>query len=156
MAILQDDAIVCDHFAEAATVALAARPDRLVSFFVAGAPIRGARRLHAAAHACQHWCELDPRDWCPAVALALPAANVADLLAWADAQEIPPGRTSDDAILGDWVRDRGHTVLATVPCLVQHPDDTPSLVGTAHSAGRNPARTAACFIGDYDARLIAW
>lgn len=156
MLVIQDDTLVCDHFAEAAMAAVAARPDRIVSFFVAGAPARSARRLHHAASVCQHWAQLEPRDWCPAVALCFPAANAADLVVWADEQEIPERRTSDDAILGDWVRARGHVVLATVPSLVQHPDDVPSLIGTAHSSGRNPARVAACFVGGYDARKIDW
>jgi hypothetical protein len=156
LAILQDDSIVCEYFMEAACAAIASHPDRLVSFFVAGAPVRGSRSVHGAAHRCEHWAELDARDWCPAVALCLPRANVAELLEWADARIFKAARTSDDAVLGDFVRDQGHTVLATVPSLVQHPDDVPSLIGTAHSAGRNPARVAACFVGGYDARLIDW
>lgn len=154
--VLQDDAILCPYFPEAAAAALEARPDRIVSFFVAGAPRRSVRAVTEAAGRCAHWAELDPTDWVPVVALCLPCGHARDLAIWADEQTFPDSMTSDDAIVGDWVRARGLTVAATVPSLVDHDDAVPSVMGNAHTQARNPVRVAACFVGGYDARRIRW
>lgn len=156
MLILQDDAVPCSHFAEAAHAALAARPADPVCFFLAAAPHRSARALEQAAWRCEHWSEIDQADWLPAVAIAFPAEAARDLREWVDARTIPPHRTSDDAILGEWMRAHHRRILATVPSLVQHDDAVRSIMGNAHTAGRSPARVAHCFVGDYDARKIAW
>lgn len=154
--VLQDDVLVCDGFPAAAAAALAARPDRLVTFYVGGnARLAAARVTHAAAQG-HAWADLRHFSWCPAVALAWPVDLIAPLLAYVDRQRWPETFRADDEIIGRYLRSAGALPLATVPSLVDHPDDVPSLIGTRARGGRDRGRIAACWIGDCDASAIDW
>ena len=98
-----------------------------------------------ACWAGERWAELSPATWPPAVCLVWPRALAEQLLAWQ-----PPERlhlASDDGNLEVWARQFGIRILACVPSLVEHADDVPSLMGTAHMGGNNPGRVAACWLG---------
>lgn len=155
--IVQDDVVPCDGFLDAVAAAVAARPGRLLSFFVGGHPVENARALFDACGRGEAWAELGNRRWCPVLALVWPVEFVEPLLGYVDAQRWPPTFRSDDEIVGRWLRHAGKLALASVPSLVEHPDVEPSLLGKRALAGRDPGRCAACFIHpDYDARRIDW
>lgn len=154
--VVQDDALVCAGFAAAATAAIAARPNRLVTFYVGGnAKLLAARVTHAAARG-HAWVNLPHFSWFPAVAVAWPRRLLDELPAWVDRQPWPKTFRSDDEIIGRFLRNVGEIPLATVPSLVDHPDDVPSLIGTKARGGTDRGRIAACWIGDCDASAVDW
>ena len=79
-------------------------------------------------------------------------------LAWVDAQGWPYAFNADDEIIGRLTRALGIPVYATVPSLVDHPDDVASIVGSREPMfGGNRDRVAHCYIGDHaDPRGIRW
>lgn len=146
--VVQDDAVVCPGFRAAAVKAIAAQPDSLVSFFCSPYPQLCAINVVEAAQRCEHWAVLFNGDWCPVVCLAWPRWMIRELLGWAPADTL--GR-SDDTVVGRYLLEHGRNALCTVPNLVQHPDDVPSMMGSD-----GLARHSICWIGDYDASLIQW
>lgn len=155
--VVQDDTIVCPHFRHAAAAAIAARPDDLVVFFVAGVPRPHAMAVMTACAQDKTFAPLYYATWCPAVACGWPVALAADLLAFVDRQRWPATFLADDEIIGRFCRATKRFPLATVPSLVEHPDLVPSLIGRRTRYGQDPGRVATCFISDeYDAREIEW
>lgn len=135
-------------------MALAARPDSLVALFVPTALRQGSKRLLEACQRDDPFCSLDPYEsWVPVVALAWPARLIAPFVEWA-APRFPPERKryADDAIVGQFVKTFGERVWATVPSLVEHPDDMPTIL---HKRLPAVERRATCFAGER-AALIDW
>jgi hypothetical protein len=144
--VVQDDAIPCFDFACHLNCAIAERPDAVLVLFLAAQPRLTSLAADRARAAREAFAPLHPRDWMPAVAVCYPLAVAERILAWTDAVAGRHSR-SDDHMLGRWHREQarqaGVQVLVTVPSLVQHPDDVPSLIGNGNgSHGRNPSRVA--------------
>jgi hypothetical protein len=146
--ILQDDALVCPNFAVAARAAIAARPDAVIAFYVGGAPYHQAEAVREACKRDDAWAVLENAHWLPAVAVSWPRPHIEEIVPWVDSQGWPEKFRADDEILGRYLREHRLRALATVPSLVDHPDVEPSLVGTRTRGGDDPARVAACYIGD--------
>jgi hypothetical protein len=140
--VLQDDAETCDLFTEHALLALEARPENIVSFFVPNTLRSGAKAFWQACDRGEAWCVLDWREWVPVVALAWPVEMIPGFLGWCDrAGFTGDRRRADDAIVGRYVREARTQVLATVPSLVEHPDDVESTIGMK----KNIPRRALCY-----------
>lgn len=154
--VLQDDVIVCPGFVDAAAAALTARPSRVVTFYVGGNHRQAAARVVHAAQQGHSWTDIPHFNWIPAVALAWPVALLPPFLAWVDQQRWPPSFRADDQIIGMFLRRQGQLPVATVPSLVDHPDDVPSLISNRHRGGRDRLRIAACWVGGCDVSLIDW
>lgn len=157
--ILQDDVLLCDHFVPAVHAAIAARPDRLLSFFVAGQPFDHVEAVWKASALGEHWAVLPNERWCPAIALAWPRRHIAPCLAYVDTKKWPVTFRADDEIIGRYLREGAlECALASVPSLVEHPDLVPSIVAARRaSGGINPNRIATCFIQDgCNAAEIDW
>lgn len=140
--ILQDDAIPCFDFACWLNCRIEEEPDAILVLFLAAQPRLTAAAATQALRARQVFASLHARDFMPAVGVSWPIGIARDVVEWAGSHN---GRTtrSDDHMLGQWHRAAKTKVLVTVPSLVQHPDDVPSLVGNGNGAGgRNPARVA--------------
>ena len=146
--VLQDDAYVCRDFREQAEAALAAKPDGLVVFFVSTALRKGSRDMMVACSRGNHWAQIIPGGgelWVPVVAACWPAAIIPDFLSWCDISGFPKTRfRADDAIVGRYVSEKKIPCWATVPSLVEHPDDVESISGTRRAHHRIP-RVATCF-----------
>lgn len=155
-AVLQDDVLACPKLPTAVANACAARPDRLISLYVGGNMRLGAARVIHAAREGKSWADLAQFSWVPAVALVWPVGMIAPFLSWVDQRGWPPTFRADDEIIGRWLRKTGHIPCATVPSLVDHPDDVPSLIGTRHRGGRDRGRVSVCWIGDCPADEIDW
>ena len=146
--VLQDDAIVCDDFLRLATQAVRQVPDALVALFVPWT-LRRAGRDYTEACARNATMVRLPQygnEWKPVVALVWPRAHATGLVKWADGARYTPGvsqQRSDDALAGRYVVASGVEVWATIPSLVEHADDEPSLIGNRHG-GRRP-RSAICY-----------
>ena len=150
VAILQDDTVPCLGFRETVLRAIAEKPDSVISLFVGGLGNRTRRDFLAAVHTGNRWCPIYFRDIHHVVATVWPAAVAADFLAWAETARIPgkPPVRSDDMVVGYWARTTKHTVWATVPSLVQHPDDVPSLIRPRVAGRGDRGRTAIAWLED--------
>lgn len=155
--IVQDDVVPCRGFVPAAEAALAAQPDRLVTFIVCGNPFEHKQAVHRACANGYQWAELDNQRWCPVIALAWPVALIRPCLDFVDAQNWPETFTADDEVVGRYCQASGQLPLATVPSLVDHPDDVPSLLGANKAqSGNDLGRVSCCWIGDCDPATIDW
>lgn len=152
--IIQDDAVPCRHFAEAVREVIAARQQDVICLYVGGGSI--GQGVLAAARACKPWSPLPRNLWLPLVATIYPMAVVEEILTWAKTDEYAQRARSDDGVVGRFLRQSRHRAWATVPSLVQHPDNVPSLVRRTFAAGRDSHRVAACYIGGYDPLEIDW
>lgn len=140
LVLLQDDAIPVPGFAAACVRAINARPDDPIVLFVSGQARRNGSLLLDACSRDEPFFTLSQQDWIPVVAVIWPRDVAARFLAWADLR-FPQGgkRRADDAIVGSWSRDGRQRFLGTVPSLVEHPDDEPSLVGARSNSSMRRA-----------------
>lgn len=152
--VIQDDAIPCEFFTEAALAAIAAKPRAAVAFFLGGQPRTTAHAATLAMKKREPWATWAKRDWWPTVASSYPLAIARELAHWVDARK--PESRGDDAPAGDFLRSKPLLeAVVTVPSLVEHPDDVVSLIGRKHMAGRNPGRCAKWLVKG-DPREIVW
>ncbi len=155
--ILQDDVLPVPFALAGARLAAAIHPCGLLSLFVAGKPQEAAQRLLRACQRDEPLVEIGARRWVPAVALIWPVEVIPEALAFVDAKNWPERFNADDEIIGHIARHLKLEVWATVPSLIEHEDIVPSVAGGRRSrGGRDPGRTAACFIPDLDPREIDW
>lgn len=147
--VLQEDVLPCPGFLKHARRALSAKPDRIVSFYLGTNAIVTWRELLIADARGAHWVRGFSASWVPALALCIPVGYV-DSLAGFDDGTRP---VADDEVYGRWTREHGLPWYATIPSLVDHDDDAPSLMRDPYTRG---ARVAACPIGKTDPGLIDW
>lgn len=153
--IVQDDVIPHPDFKAVMKRAVAARPDRIVCFFVASHPPLGAKRMLEAGRRGDSWSELASTEFLPVVATCWPAPLAREFYAWLE-KVILPVKRSDDGAAGRWIRQRSIRPVATIPSLVSHPDVEPSVIGKRAMAGKNPARVALLDPEGRDIRSIDW
>jgi NAD-dependent oxidoreductase involved in siderophore biosynthesis len=94
---------------------------------------------------------LNWRSFLPVVAVLWPRAKAEEFKEWADEHPTLPGQReprSDDAMGGRWKMLTRQTVKATVPSLVEHPDQVPSLIGRRAMWGKDRGRVAAFLAAD--------
>lgn len=150
--ILQDDVLPGRRFLWAAVEAIRHRPDAIVAFFVNWLAHATATTLVANAQTCTAWSPLHPTErFVPTVALAYPRGLVDDLYGCPEGDVHLP--IADDEVVGQWRRRRGLPVWCTVPNLVQHDEEAPSVL-LGHRESR--PRYACCFIGAHSPALIDW
>jgi hypothetical protein len=156
--IVQDDAIPCRGFRARAEAAIAEHPHELVALFVPGRTL--LRRLMVDEHRRGgRWVQLPQTlNWTPTVALAWPVDLARDFVPFgeqviADRAARGMGTHADDPYVGQWRKRLKLPVWATVPCLVQHPDETQSLYRPTlrPRAGANRSRVAALFVDEHEA-----
>lgn len=145
--VLQDDALLCHDFLATVHNVIAARPESMIDLFIPGTDLGGRQVVLKACYAGKNWARLDRAHFVPVVALIWPRADVKALLAYVEAKPFPLKRWCDDANVAQFCRATRREVWATVPSLVEHDDFTPSVIGAAHTNGRNPTRIAACWAG---------
>lgn len=146
--VLQDDCWPIRGFPAAAAAAIAEYPDALVCFFVPALALAGGNRVKHAKKSGAAWAEIGNGLAVPVVATAWPAGLALDFVADVEAARFRITR-SDDAAVAKFVARRDVQVMATVPSIVEHPDDVASLIGERSGYGKNPARKAA-FMADLD------
>lgn len=156
--VIQDDATVCVSFLETVRSVVEAAPDNLVALFVAGVPATSAREIRKACYEDRTLTVLPRAAWVPVVALVWPVKLIAPALEYVDRQTWPERFGADDEIVGRCVQALGVDVVATVPSLVEHKDDVPSIAGKRRPQhGRNRRRVAECFIHeDCDPLEMRW
>lgn len=157
--VLQDDTIVCRNFVPAVERIAAANQETVVSLFLSKVPRR------TFSQAMSEWGKspyawVHPQDLVHVVGVLWPIERARSFLQWVDAnQSRLRGRefASDDATLTRWMRFTRERIRVTIPSLVQHPDDVPSVVNEKRvSHGADSGRTSACWIGSADPLEIDW
>lgn len=143
MLIVQDDCLPCDGFADRAIAAVGERRDDVVAMFVQGGKYR--KQMLRAASLGQRWAWLMPTTYVPVVATCWPREHADRVPGWVDewAEKNRWLNTySDDGAAHAYCKAHGLLVWATVPSLVEHPDDVPSLIGTKRHKDPASHRTA--------------
>lgn len=134
--ILQDDAMVGEGFTAVADLAWEHRQADLVSWFVQGLSKRGGNSCRHSRTEGSPWAMLERNEWMPAVAVAWSPEVAACAIEWQSGNKRSRW-TADDAMIGFFCRSCGYDMCATVPSLVDHPDDVPSIMGSSPGgAGR--------------------
>lgn len=159
--VIQDDAIVCANFAAAIERIAESHPDIPICLFVSGTKSKTlqlyARAIRSQVRYSQVWFQ----DFLPVVGVLWPRTKVEEFLEWSKDAKLPglPNPRSDDAVVGSWMKFTRQTVLATVPSLVEHPDDTLSVKwheSNVPSGTGNKRRRAFHYIGDSDPLELDW
>lgn len=159
--VLQDDVIVCKNFVPAVSAIVANHPHTPVCLFVSAARTKTLKQYQRAARSGNRYSTIWFQDYMPVVAAIWPRDKAEEFLAWSVDAKLPgmPNPRSDDAVVGSWMKFTRQTVLATIPSLVEHPDDTPSVKwheSKVPSGTGNKARRAFLFIGDSDPLELDW
>lgn len=160
VAVLQDDVLVSQNFMPALELIAAANPDTPVSLFLSKTPKR-TYNLSLLRHGKSRYVNTHQQDLVHVVALLWPVHKAQEFVDWIDEN---PKRirgdqlsTSDDANVTRWMQLTGQVIRCTVPSIVQHPDDVPSIVNqTKVRGGLDGGRTAAHWIGDADPLELDW
>jgi hypothetical protein len=149
---MQDDALPCKDFSERVAKAINERPDDVLALFVGGLSGRTRKLFWEAQKLGDRFSPIYFREIHHVVALVWPAPLVEEFLSWYELnQKKIPGHKppqSDDAVIGYWARTTRRLFYATVPCLVEHPDDLPSVVQNAGRPLGDAGRKAIAFIDD--------
>lgn len=135
--VIQDDAVPCAGFARRVRLVVREHEQAIVALFTPGFPFM-ARKLEAARRRGVGSTDLPQAAFTPVVAIVYPRAHVEGLLAYTSQDRWPRARrlgTADDAIVAGYVRANRLTVMATVPCLVDHDDRVASIAKPSHRPG---------------------
>jgi hypothetical protein len=137
-AVIQDDAVVCVDFMAGLPRAIAAYPHRLICLCVTQHAGINAEAVRIASHRGKAWTDMSPLvPWIPAIALVWPAWMADDFAHWTPPPlPIALPRESDATIIASYCQHRDIVPLATVPSMVEHPDDMPSLLAGELGSGR--------------------
>lgn len=142
--VIQDDGWPCAYFAERLHAAVAEKPDRIVCLFVPGVG-HLTRRVNQARHAGERWMEFPATSFVPCVATVYPREHALAIPEFVDARRMAVGR-ADDAVISTYVRAHRCGAVATLPSLVQHRDEVPSVMRMPHGNG-HAHRLAAWYAG---------
>lgn len=141
--IVQDDALLCDSFAEALTEAVESRPDHVLVLYHGGHPQENLPAINLAWARGDAWARLVSRRFLPVVAVVWPTRLVCPVACWVDAMQFPAGLTADDEILMRAMIAFDEWALACVPSLVQHENAVPKVhAESIVQRGDDPLRRA--------------
>jgi hypothetical protein len=143
--IIQDDAMPVPGFAAAVNQIAEAHPGAPVCLYLARYPRDTKPRAELAMKMNRRYVMLSWRCFMPIVAVLWPREKLVEFAAWAEDNPYLLGRAdprSDDAMAGRWKLVNRETVLATIPSLVEHPDQEPSTIGRTSRQGRDRGRCA--------------
>ncbi len=156
LCVIQDDTVVCRDFHRRLTDAITDKPDQILSLFVGGLPGANKDRFLRTLKNREPWLALYMQAITHVVAMVWPVADAAAFLDWFPPPKTIPGTKgepyrSDDMVVGYWARITHRQIWATVPCLVEHPDDVPSVAqaGTRKADGEDRGRRAIFFADAY-------
>ena len=157
--IVQDDAIVADNLTPALEKLLQVEYEVPVCLYLGGVPMRTKKAALQNGRDGRHWVDIHQGDWLPVVAVLWPRQLALDFHAWGTDPNRLRQRNgeifqerSDDSMGGRWMRQTQQRVVATIPSLVEHPDDVISTI-----ALNNRGRTALFWHGgDWDASEVEW
>ena len=142
--VLQDDVRVCENFGEAVRRVASHNASVPVSLFLMPLPLRIGRLAIREAKAQNLYFDAHLRinEFCPVVGLLWPVEKAREFLEWVE--ENPrrlghPNPRSDDSVVGKWAANTQQTIRFTIPSLVEHMGDQPSVKGGQTPASRMKA-----------------
>ena len=128
LVVLQDDCLPCRDFGMRVRDAVSHAPEEIISLFVGG--LKDSTKIyHRAANNAAMFANMRGARIHHVVGLVWPVGAARDFLAWYEMEKdrIPYRKPhgSDDAIFTYWIKNGRprRTVMATIPSLVEHPDD---------------------------------
>lgn len=143
----------CENFDTRLRLAIEEKPDQLISLFVGNLRGAGQKEYRKAQLQGEKWCGLHRSvRIVHVVGLVWPVEAAAAFLHWyeteGDKMPVKRPHRSDDQAVGYWLKNSSpyRTLWATVPCLVEHPDDVPQVARTKQRAA-DPGRRAISFAG---------
>jgi hypothetical protein len=142
--VIQDDTRVCVGFGEAVRRVAFRNAGTPVSLFLMPSPLRIARQSIREAKAGRLYFDARFRinEFCPVVALLWPVQRAQEFLGWVDGNPSKLGTRdprSDDSVVGKWCAHTHQTIRFTLPSLVQHLGDVPSVKGGPTPASKMTA-----------------
>jgi hypothetical protein len=151
--ILQDDCIPLAGWEPAAISARELLPDALIAFCLQAYVQQVSRSAFwRAMEQGPTLLQIRPQNWVPTLALGWTPELAARCLYWDEVQtELRENATADDGRLFHFQRGRlgeGIQTWVTVPSLVDHPDDVPSVDGGGSGTGKAKRRPLALYAGD--------
>ena len=157
--IVQDDTITCRGLTPALEKIARVEPDVPVCLYLGGLTMRSRRAALVAGKAGARFAEIHHGDFLPVVAIMWPVGLARDFYRWGSSPDRLRQRNgrvfderSDDAMGGRWMRQARQRVVATIPSLIEHPDDVVSTI-----ARSNANRTALFWHGpEWDASTVIW
>lgn len=155
--ILQDDAVPLPGFMAAADQARELVPNALISFAVPGSLnyIVRSRFWRALDEHPATLLQYRPVNWVSTIALAWTPDLAAKALYWdATQRTLRPNFTGDDGRIFYFARQAKVDTWLTAPCIVDHPDDTPSVMEGGSGTGKAKRRALALLAGD--AATVQW
>jgi hypothetical protein len=146
--IVQDDAEAHPDFRRVCERIVMAHPGRLVALYHGAIPQNNAIRMILARDRGLCYAEMRAGAYVPSVALIWPPHLVQRIRRWLPKRVV----AADDEMISRFLtqsRAYDDRYLVTVPSLVEHPDNSPSLMGTHQRAARSavqppPDDLAAC------------
>jgi hypothetical protein len=151
--IIQDDVTVCRNFRAGIELAIASRPEDILTFWHGDQPRENLFRLQAAMTEGSPWAELNVQRFLPVVASCWPRELAECLIEFVDAQDWPAEFVADDEIAGRFARTCGVRCFTSCPSLVEHGDEVSVMLRAQRC---DEGRRAAFFIGDGDPLAIDW
>lgn len=158
--ICQDDTVGCRNVTPACLSIAERWPTTPVCLFLGKLPMRTRKAALEAGVRGERYVDVHHGDFLPVVAILWPVDKAVEFYEWGTRGGGPirhrNGRTlverSDDAMGGRWMRQTRQRIVATIPSLIEHPDDAPSTIS------KRPAnRTALFWHGpQWDALSIDW
>ena len=138
---------------------MAVEPSVPIVLFLPLLPMMTRKAAMKAGVAGEPFVAMHVGDFLPVVAVLWPVAKAQEFLVWAtDPNRLrhkngqPFIERSDDAMGGRWMRQTQQRILATIPSLIEHPDDVISTI-----ARTNSNRTALFWHGpEWDALSVQW
>lgn len=150
--VVQDDAIPCDGFADRLREAVADHPDAIVCAFAPGTG-ELLRPFWAAQKRGDRYLHMPVRTFVPVVCVVYPRHHAEGIPRFAAARRMSVGK-ADDGIVSTYVRAHRVPVVLTVPCLADHDDSEPSLMGMPHGRGHSHRKAAAFVDTAQDPRYV--
>jgi hypothetical protein len=157
--IVQDDTVTCSSFTPALEAIADVEGSVPICLYLGGLPMRTRGEALKAGKRGEHFVTVHRGDFLPIVAILWPVDKAVEFFEWGSDPNRLRQRNgkqfverSDDAMGGRWMRTTRQTVLATIPSLVEHPDDCISTI-----ARSNTGRTALFWHGEnWDAMSVQW
>jgi hypothetical protein len=157
--IVQDDTIACRNLPPAVETIVGLEPTVPICLFLGLLPMRTRSEALRAGVRGENFVTVHQGDFMPVVAVVWPVAKALEFRDWGTDRNRLRHKNgqvfverSDDAMGGRWMRQTRQRVIATIPSLIEHPDDAVSTI-----ARNNTGRTALFWHGpEWDALSIDW
>ena len=144
LVVVQDDALVCANFGETIERVALRNADIPVSLFLMPSPLRIARQAIREAKGGKLYFDARFRinEFCPVVGMLWPVRKAEEFLDWVEENPRRLGHRdprSDDSVVGKWCANTHQTIRFTIPSLVEHMADQPSVKGGPTPASKMKA-----------------